>query len=217
MIRDQGMHATFLYALLSQCDKQELFGALQLMPAEISIKIRSLRQPQDQYRGIIGKMLLEKALTKYTDGMISLSDIKYSKFHRPYVEGDVDFNISHSDDFVCCVISKGIHVGVDVERITAIDPTEFEEVFTTNERRYIYSSTDIISTFFELWTKKEAVMKASGQGFLMPAYDVKIENDLAYIQKRSWFLYNLEVSKEYRIAIACNAKVDAINVVHCKF
>jgi 4'-phosphopantetheinyl transferase len=79
------------------------------------------------------------------------------------------FNLSHSDKLALVAVTCGREVGIDVERI---DPNcDFEsiarEFFTPAEQAALRASPshERCSTFFKLWTCKESVLKAMGEGF----------------------------------------------------
>ncbi len=87
---------------------------------------------------------------------------------KPFIAGvDLSFNISHSDRLFCCAVSRGRSVGVDIERVRPIDylrvarflePEEQAEVRAADQRG------EGRDTFFRVWTMKEALAKATGDG-----------------------------------------------------
>lgn len=90
---------------------------------------------------------------------------------RPRLHGDaagaIDFNLSHSDDIAMLGFSRDHRIGVDIERIrNDIDIERLAERFFTPTERRMLSTTgpDQLRTFFAIWTRKEACLKASGPG-----------------------------------------------------
>jgi 4'-phosphopantetheinyl transferase len=84
----------------------------------------------------------------------------------------LEFNLSHTADWAACVVTGGMRCGVDIEHVRQIPgileiararfaPEEFQELQTleaiAQPRR-----------FFEMWTAKEAWVKASGAGLSAP-------------------------------------------------
>lgn len=101
-----------------------------------------------------------------------------NKFGRPYVilpesAPCIDFNISHSKRYVVMAVGLASHcVGVDIEEVMA-DPTHISIVtqfFSVSEQAQFHqlSSTQQTDRFFELWTAKEAYIKARGMGISIP-------------------------------------------------
>ena len=85
---------------------------------------------------------------------------------RPFAfGGDFDFNVSHTDDLAVCAISSA-RVGVDTEKIRALPDRDrfITRYFSKNEIDYIEGSNDKDEAFFRVWTRKEALLKLSGDG-----------------------------------------------------
>jgi 4'-phosphopantetheinyl transferase len=96
--------------------------------------------------------------------------IDYNSYGRPFVSGcsgQVYFNLSHSKGLSVLAFDPDNEIGVDVEKMDM----EFEyqpivqHFFTKNEERYIENSNGKSRQhFYELWTRKEAFLKALGIG-----------------------------------------------------
>jgi 4'-phosphopantetheinyl transferase len=76
------------------------------------------------------------------------------------------FNLSHSESSVAVAIAR-TEVGVDIElcrplpRLAALA----ESVFHPGEQRWLWRQSCLETSFFRLWTLKEALLKAAGTGF----------------------------------------------------
>ena len=77
--------------------------------------------------------------------------------------GNIYFSISHSGDFVAVATNEN-EVGIDIELMKI--PTEklIERICCENEKTFIASSENKEKAFTEIWTKKEAYLKALGTG-----------------------------------------------------
>lgn len=69
-------------------------------------------------------------------------------------------NLSHSGDYAVCVASD-CEVGIDIQQIRRANFRIAERYFTSQECEYIGGSE---ARFFELWSKKESYVKATGTG-----------------------------------------------------
>ena len=69
------------------------------------------------------------------------------------------FNISHSHGLVVMAIAKH-HVGIDIELIKKAEENLIKFISSPNELEYIKSDKN----FFEVWTAKEGLVKAYGNG-----------------------------------------------------
>jgi 4'-phosphopantetheinyl transferase len=114
------------------------------------------------------RVLLAHALKKCNIDASKLQ-INTDENGKPYFDGrsDIDFNISHSCGFVVCALSVGEgRVGVDVEREKSAIPIErqakiAERFFSENEKKALADG----ESFVTLWTKREAYLKMTGDGF----------------------------------------------------
>jgi 4'-phosphopantetheinyl transferase len=83
----------------------------------------------------------------------------------------LEVSVSHSVDVVAVAVTAAGPVGVDVEKVgPAPSPELLASVCTTAEREFVRSPAD----FYRYWTKKEAVLKASGQGMARELTDVVV-------------------------------------------
>lgn len=92
---------------------------------------------------------------------------------------DLYFNISHSQNAVVVAFSRHEN-GVDIEKIRNIDLNIAKYCFSIEENEYIRNSINQLSSFWEIWTKKEAYLKYVGVGIVQSSYfDVVISSILA--------------------------------------
>ncbi|MGH9151548.1 MAG: 4'-phosphopantetheinyl transferase family protein [Acidimicrobiales bacterium] len=86
--------------------------------------------------------------------------------------GDVEFSLSHSGDWAVVAATVGTPVGVDVERIepSAVELAGVAEVLTDVERRVVacLPPAERPAAAVRYWVRKEAALKASGDGLAVP-------------------------------------------------
>jgi 4'-phosphopantetheinyl transferase len=93
--------------------------------------------------------------------------IRRSDLNKPYCADttEVHFNVSDSEDAIILGVSSA-EIGVDIE----FNNTSFEyknmiaDFFNEKEITLINQSVKPIQTFYQLWVRKEAVLKAKGTG-----------------------------------------------------
>lgn len=119
----------------------------------------------------------------------------------------LSFNLSDSEDVALYAIASGVELGVDVEHLRdmpdALSIADYS--FSRREKEALAAlPEDQISTgFFHGWTRKEAYVKATGQGLGAPLADftvslgpqvpaafLRFENGLDDVA--AWSLYHLE-------------------------
>jgi len=81
----------------------------------------------------------------------------------------VEFNLSHSGDLALVAVARARAVGVDLERWSEVEHLELaERFFSPGERRALRALAHaphlVEAGFFAAWTRKEAYLKAIGQG-----------------------------------------------------
>ena len=69
------------------------------------------------------------------------------------------FNISHKDDYLAFVIDE-VPVGIDIEHIEPMKDRLVDFISSDAEKAYIKDDV----SFCEIWTNKEALVKANGLG-----------------------------------------------------
>ena len=158
--------------------------------------ILAYREEKDKVRAFASELLKRYWLPKILD--INRDDLVIRKngSGKPYLEGEFgqySFNISHSGAYVIMAIAQEYEVGVDIEKIE--NSLSYEElcpiVFSQQEQVYALKS---LNTFYTMWTKKEAFLKALGVGFLDPSVLNKTDLNLDPYQILEEF--NCEVYSE---------------------
>ncbi|MCR5740934.1 MAG: GNAT family N-acetyltransferase [Gammaproteobacteria bacterium] len=85
--------------------------------------------------------------------------IKYNEYGKPYIDGELHFNVSHSDGIVVIALSDK-EIGVDIERIRTVKNRVIKYSLSDKE----YKGVDTVDDFFTYWTIKESVGKCIGVG-----------------------------------------------------
>jgi 4'-phosphopantetheinyl transferase len=93
------------------------------------------------------------------------------------------FNLSHSAHLCLCAVALGREVGVDIERIR-VDRDHrgiADRYLSPTERAAIRAlpAEQLVRAFYEYWTRKEAHLKATGDGLRVPldSFDVPVIPD----------------------------------------
>lgn len=90
---------------------------------------------------------------------------------HPLTDEPIEFNTSKSGDIVVCAVTRGICVGVDIERVDRPVPVGVaESTFAPSEIAALQKLplTDRNKRFLTHWTLKEAYVKARGLGLSIP-------------------------------------------------
>src|SRR5579863_1132193 len=122
----------------------------------------------DRSRFAAARGTLRFLLSKYLGCAASEIQILANEFGKPFVDGDISFNLSHSDGLAVYAFARNLGVGIDLERIRSdIEYVEIaERHFAENEVKEVRAAPEErkIEVFFRSWTRKEAFAKATGRG-----------------------------------------------------
>ena len=86
----------------------------------------------------------------------------------PFAESGVTFNLAHSEDLALIAVTRLGPIGVDVEQIRPVsDVDELVARFFSPRETALFQTLPTSqknAAFFNLWTRKEAWLKATGEG-----------------------------------------------------
>jgi 4'-phosphopantetheinyl transferase len=141
----------------------------------------------------------------------------YGSHGKPRVDGSLAFNTAHSAGFVAIAISTRGDIGIDVEKIDpAIEVMQIAEGFysqsETESLRRLHGA-ERVQGFFRCWARKEAYLKAIGDGLsrALGDFDVAVEPTEHSALRRvrweprevdRWYLADLPLHPAYASALA---------------
>jgi len=129
----------------------------------------------------------------------------------------LQFNVSHSANMALIAVGSEHRLGVDIERVRSdVDTAELSErFFSLRERAGLQALPEHLRVpgFFACWTRKEAFLKATGDGLSFPLADFSVtahpdrDPELEEVNGnaqagRQWFLADLSVAEGYRATVA---------------
>ena len=147
-------------------------------------------------------------LASYAPGLT----LKTTPYGKPYVAGPeaakrLRFNMAHSGP-LCVIAIAAQEIGVDVERVRSdIAMDEIAQMyFTPQELAALRRLPPLRQTdaFFACWTRKEALLKAHGTGFIRSPQTVHVGLGPATLAATAsgWSLADIELPSGYVGAIA---------------
>jgi 4'-phosphopantetheinyl transferase len=139
----------------------------------------------DRQRFIAARGTLRCILSHYITISPSHLRFYYNQYGKPFLAPEfsshlLNFNLSHAGSMVLYAITRNMEIGVDVERVHA--DFEYEEIaerfFSANEVAILRTipTEKKLEAFYNCWTRKEAYIKAHGQGLSLPldSFDVSL-------------------------------------------
>jgi 4'-phosphopantetheinyl transferase len=136
---------------------------------------------RDRRAFIIGRGLLRTLLGQYLVTDPTQIDFIYNRHGKPSLaatDNAIYFNVSHSGEIALLAFVRGRGIGVDVEYMRP--ELDFEKV-----AQRVFSSEELAAlsdtpaeqrreAFFNGWTRKEAYIKAHGQGVSLPLDEIVV-------------------------------------------
>jgi 4'-phosphopantetheinyl transferase len=140
---------------------------------------------QDRKQFVLARVMLRYVLAQHLDQRPEEITFCYGAHGKPYLklmnsEVGLSFNLAHSHEIVLCAVAQCSDVGVDVEYVHSIDDLDkiASVAFSSRERAQLLrlSGNRKLVGFFNCWTRKEAYVKACGNGLSMElaAFDVSL-------------------------------------------
>jgi 4'-phosphopantetheinyl transferase len=148
-------------------------------------------------------------------------DFSYNEHGKPALipnrgSPSLFFNLSHSNEVICYAFTLNLRIGIDVEYI---DPERrfnslARYICTTKELETytnLRTQEEKLHAFFELWTRKEALVKADGRGLSMGLRSIEIgfqSGDITgYFYKGNyysdWIIKDIDIGlNNYKTAVA---------------
>jgi 4'-phosphopantetheinyl transferase len=181
---------------------------------------------RDRDHFIVARGVLRALLGRYLDRAPESLSFTYSTHGKPALASESDaggirFNISHSHGTALCAFTRGRAIGVDLEFIRC--DLEAEQIANR-----FFSRSEIAAlralplrlrkyAFFLCWTRKEAYIKARGEGLSMPLDQFEVSlipgepAALLSTQPDSdealrWSLRNLTPASGYAAALATKGR-----------
>lgn len=171
---------------------------------------------RDRDRFIVSHATLRLLLSRYLQIPSDSLRIEEGPRGKPFVGGsefasELKFNLSHSQELAVFAFTRQKEVGIDVEKIRLdfasreiaqryFSPLEIANLDALQPQLYT-------AGFFQCWTRKEAYIKARGQGLYIPldSFSVSLAPghppELTASDSARWSMYSFEPFPEYVAAV----------------
>lgn len=191
---------------------------VEKLPQLIQKKLSNYQNPVNWRSSATGYLLLQQALSNENQSYL-LDNLSHSKTGKPIFEtSNWHFNISHSDRLITCILSNECEVGIDVQIYKNLRVEPYNQHLNEVELSQIYAQSDVSKAFCQLWSKKEAVMKADGRGLDISLKDIHIsENNQVNLHDEIWFLKEIKLHKNYSIHFATKKNIEDFSIIALKF
>jgi 4'-phosphopantetheinyl transferase len=151
-------------------------------------RAKRYRFERDRRRFIVARGLLRAILAGYTGVEPGQLRFRYGPRGKPRLVGEIGgralcFNVAHAHELALFAVARGREIGVDVEYVR-------EDFAGIEIAERFFSPREVVTlrqlpaeartkAFFNCWTRKEAYIKARGDGLSLPLdrFDVSLAPD----------------------------------------
>jgi 4'-phosphopantetheinyl transferase len=178
------------------------------------------RNPQHSAHYTVGRGVLRMLLSRYLNRQPQDIHFSYSHYGKPFIEDAAEtlrFNLSHSQELALYAFTHQREIGIDIEYMRSVSSRDqiAEQFFSPNENQALRAlpvAQQAIG-FFNCWTRKEAYIKAHGEGLSLPLdqFDVTLapgepaallETRVVSDRAERWALQALRPGANYLAALA---------------
>lgn len=153
--------------------------------------------PKEQSRQ--GRILLKQLFLDFFGVELDEHDIGKEAGGKPFYTKNPKcyFNISHCRDYVAAAVSTSA-VGIDIESDREVSASLLKRVVSKEERDFVIGkdtmngrklSKEQAKRFLSIWTKKESIVKMTGEGITCDLSKVSVRQEQLYtLQQENLFL-----------------------------
>ncbi len=153
-----------------------IHGMAELLSDDEKARAQRLKFERDRLKFIIGRGVLRQILSRYLPVQAEEILFTYGPQGKPALAArqaqTVQFNLAHSRNLAIYAVARQQSVGVDVEYIRRLeDMAQMAARFFSpreNAAFQMLPEKDKPAGFFNCWTRKEAWLKACGDGLTRP-------------------------------------------------
>ena len=181
-------------------------------------KSESFIKPVDRTRFIAARGRMREILASYANVAPGLLRFDLVGRGKPVLREGPAFNLSHAGGWAALVVAPDtprLQIGVDIEAMRPVNPAVTVRTFSPSEQRDLgrLLPSGWMRGFFNGWTRKEAVIKATGEGLGvdLQSFDVTLMPDrpAQMLDSRgplpgagAWSLVNLDTGPGFCGAVA---------------
>jgi 4'-phosphopantetheinyl transferase len=176
------------------------YNALKILSHTEALKADDFKCKINRSNFLVSRIALRKIISLYTKIQPYQVNYIYNSFGKPLINLPCDnlhFNLSHTTDNIVIALSKS-PIGIDLEFINPkLNLSELAEyVFCKNENDKFQTLSTLKKRiyFYNIWTRKEALLKAIGIGMTVNFNQIdicNIKDDYIYSQ------WNIEPIKPF--------------------
>ncbi|WP_336143070.1 MULTISPECIES: 4'-phosphopantetheinyl transferase family protein [unclassified Marinobacter] len=192
-------------------------------------KFKAFKDGPSSWGFAVGRLITREVISQIYGIKPSEVSIQIQESGRPRIEypGGLGVSISHSGPFVALALSSDGECGVDIESSEALPACLpiHDRFFSTQEKLWLEEAGNRLDKgqrFLRLWTRKEAYLKATGQGLagLSSQLDFaglprcnESEGRTAPFQLNGFWVFDVVGSSDYCLSACVNWKPSTVDTI----
>jgi 4'-phosphopantetheinyl transferase len=179
--------------------------------------------PRDHDHFIVGRGRLRELVGRYLRCPPNVVQFKTGRYGKLSLLDDLDplcFNLSHSNGLALYGFCMGRELGIDTEKIRSGFAGEeiAARYFSAAEQKELAEVPNELrdTAFFLCWTRKEAYIKAHGDGLQIPldSFDVSLKpgepEKLRSVDSERWSMRSFVPAPEFLAAIIVEGEIQSV-------
>lgn len=219
-----------LYSISLDASASQLDAYRGVLSQDEKARVVRFKFPHLQEQWIAARAGLKHVLSQYCPSSPGQLQFDHTKNGKPVLANrsepaHLHFNLSHSHNLALLAVTRLAPVGVDLEYRR--DIPDWQDIarhfFSAFEYRQLMSlpQAQRQKAFYCCWTRKEAIVKATGEGFsaILSTFDVSvapgeparvIADTNAGSPADRWQLQHLDIAEDYVGALALRSSEDVV-------
>lgn len=214
-------HEVHIWSVALEVASGETESFAEILARDERERLAGFGSDQLRRRFLVARGSLRVLLGRYLQMPGEKLKFAYSQRGKPSLTGKhadtLQFNLGHSGDLALIAVSRVTPVGVDVEQVRPMRDADriAQRFFSESEAGLLRTVTEKErdAAFFRLWTRKEAFLKATGDGLSnsLPRVEVSFLADENCrvkavagdrVEAAEWHLASLQPAADFVGAVA---------------
>ncbi|WP_296620323.1 4'-phosphopantetheinyl transferase superfamily protein [Marivirga sp.] len=204
-------------------DRENIASCIERLSSKEIMRSRRYRNKGDSDRFIIGRAMVKHMAATILNKDFESLEILYTETNKPIIDQEIQFNLSHSGDYVVLAICKECDIGIDIEYCDA--DFKFQPILdycmSKGEQIRIFENKKPLDTFLKYWTRKEAILKGTGIGLLEKLNTFSCLNGDNFVPGiltgivSEWMIRSFYIDENYIVSLAHDSNLNKLNF--CEF
>ena len=200
-----------VYCEFEKSEDPRLFERLlPCVSVEKRKQIMRMRPGIDRRLSLYAEIIVRRIASEFLNIDNSDIEIVRGEYGKPYLKGNENFhfNISHTHNAIAIAIAD-TPIGIDIERISPLNASIVERLYSIKEKEYVYSVADVEDRrFSEIWTRKEAYIKRDDRNISLGSFSIDTFKDAIDGQIKTYCI------GKYVISVCGNQAVEKFDLIN---